>query len=103
MDDVQNQEATAPTKHGSKRHVLKYVLGVLIALVLIVAAGGSVYIWQHNKVKSLQAQVTSLQSQNSSLQQNVSSLQQQLTTKHKAKTKKGSTTKAKTKTSTSTN
>lgn len=44
------------------------VLFVLVAIILIVAAGYVSYVWQHDKVNKLQSQVAALQSQVDTLQ-----------------------------------
>jgi outer membrane murein-binding lipoprotein Lpp len=55
---------TSPVK---VKHATKFILGYLV-LILLVAALGGVYSWQHKKVNSLNSQVSKLNKQVASLQ-----------------------------------
>jgi hypothetical protein len=58
---------------GAHRFIYGYV-----GLIILVAAVVGVYVWQHDKVSSLNAQVTAISSQLSAQQQEVTSLKSQL-------------------------
>lgn len=55
----------------------KFIYGY-VGLIILVAAVVGVYVWQHNKVSSLTAQVTALSSQLGAKEQKVTSLESQL-------------------------
>ncbi len=57
-------------------NALGTVLLILMALVVSVAAGYTTYVWQHDKVDKLTAQVTSLRTQVESLKNNASTAPQ---------------------------
>lgn len=65
---------TPPVKiHAAHKFIYGYV-----GLIILVAAVVGVYVWQHNKVSSLNSQVTALSSELSARGQNIISLESQL-------------------------
>jgi cytoskeletal protein RodZ len=66
-----SEPAPSVTPPIKVKHAHKFILGY-IALILLVAALGGVYSWQHKKVNDSNAKIASLQSQLSSLKSQVS-------------------------------
>src|ERR1700685_1845682 len=75
MDDQPNdpiQPSVALPSHI--KHAHKFIFGYLIILVLVAAVGG-MYSWQHKKVTNLNTQVASLNAQVNSLEKKLNSAQ----------------------------
>jgi hypothetical protein len=74
MPDTQSPEpAPAVAPPVKVKHAHKFIFGY-IALILLVAAVGGMYSWQHKKVNDSNAKVASLQTKLSSLQNQVNKL-----------------------------
>ena len=57
------EEPTPPVAEPRRHSNLKPIVLALLAIILIVAAGAGVYLWQHSKVKNLATDVANLQNQ----------------------------------------
>jgi len=84
MDNQRNTEPTAPQSSMPKapekiKHVHKFIYGYIALLVLAAAAGG-VYGWQHKKVTNLDAQISSTKTQVANLQKEISGTSQKTST-----------------------
>jgi outer membrane murein-binding lipoprotein Lpp len=77
VPDTQSPEPSPPIKPPVRvKHAHKFIFGY-IALIVLIAAVGGVYSWQHKKVNESDAKVASLQSQLNSLQNQVNKLSKQ--------------------------